>query len=290
MTDFFSEIKDFLTTHNIEFTIETNGEVSYIHYRGEEHEIYLIPLQIEAKSVEEAQEQQKKHKKLIDSLTEVIIIAEDRWRKDAKIYQKRILSHMERHIPIYARNCEVRKIDKKTAAKFIDENHSYGSAICKYSYGLFLKRYTGHLSQEQGSTKLPAVGDLIAVAEFSGARKWTKEGKTIKSYEWIRYASLPNLRVSGGMGKMLKAFIEDVKPDDIMSYADLEWSNGEVYKDLGFKREEDKKPILFIISPKTWERTPIARIKTIASENIVEPLFYKNFGSAKYRLKIKDYR
>lgn len=287
MKDFFSEISEFLKAHEIEFTTKTIGGISFIHYKGEEHEISLLPIAIEAKSLEEAEEKQQAYKRVLESLQELIIITEDRWRKAGKVFQKRILSHMERHIPIYARNCEVKRIDKNTAAAFMDENHSYGSATCKYSYGLFLKRYTGHIVAKQGGLKFPELGNLIAVAQFSAARNWLKNGENIKSYEWVRYASLPSIRVSGGMGKMLKAFIEDVRPDDIMSYADLEWSMGEVYKDLGFEREEDKKPIMFIIFPQTWERQPISKAKD--SLKLSKTLFYKNFGSAKYRLKLKDY-
>jgi len=84
-------------------------------------------------------------------------------------------------------------------------------------------------------------GTLVAVGGFSGPRVWDKNGKTIKSYEWVRFASLPNARVAGGMGKLLDTFIQDVKPDDIMSYADKNLSSGEVYRKLGFVEEGEKE-------------------------------------------------
>ena len=44
--------------------------------------------------------------------------------------------------------------------------------------------------------------------------------------------------MTGGMGKLLQAFIDDVHPDDIMSYADEEYPDGgEVYARLGFTAE-----------------------------------------------------
>ncbi len=289
MTDFLKEIIEFLDANNIKFTVINNGGIKYIHFKGEDHEIYLFPIKVNATNLTEAKQRQQECKNILTYLNDVIIIAEDRWRKDDRVFKKRILAHLERHIPIYARNCEVRKIDKGTASKFMDENHSYGSASCKYSYGLFLKRYTGHLVTKQ-STKLPAEGELIAVAEFSGARKWKKGEDVIKSYEWIRYASLPHIRVSGGMGKLLNKFIEDVKPDDVMSYADLEWSSGDVYKELGFKREEDKTAVDFVISPRNWERKPITKIQVQDNPDINRLYFFRNFGSAKYRLKLKNYQ
>ena len=156
----------------------------------------------------------------------------------------RLLAHLGIFTQIYARNCEVRRIDKATAADFLRCNHSYGDAACRYRYGLFLKRHTGHNS---GSTEI-IPGTLVAVATFSNARKWVKGEKTVRSYEWTRYASLPGLRISGGMGKMLKTFIENVHPDDIMTYADLEWSEGKVYEALGFSLEGHRPGICFSIS------------------------------------------
>ena len=129
-------------------------------------------------------------------------------------------------------------------------------------------------------------GMLVAVATFSNARKWVKGDKEIRSYEWTRYASLPGLRISGGMGKMLKTFIKEVQPDDIMSYADLEWSEGGVYSQLGFELEGQKEPVMFIVDPSTWKRSPV---KPPVIPGLTGNLFFRNFGSNKYRLKLTEY-
>lgn len=135
---------------------------------------------------------------------------------------------------IFARNCEVRRIDKTVAAAFLDANHLYGDAQCRYRYGLFVKRHTGD-SEAAFETQT-----LVAVATFSNARVWTKEGKPWHSYQWIRYASLKGTRVIGGMSKLLGTFIEELAPDDIMTYAPAEHFSGEVYTSLGFVQEESK--------------------------------------------------
>ena len=125
---------------------------------------------------------------------------------------------------VFARNCLVRRIGKAESAAFMDANHRLGATGGRYHYGLFVQRSTG-----AGETVLPE-GSLVAVAVFSNARRWRKGERTVSSYEWIRYASLSGLRVTGGMGKLLQAFIDDVHPDDIMSYADEEYPDGgEVY-------------------------------------------------------------
>lgn len=133
---------------------------------------------------------------------------------------------------IFARNCSVRRIDKPTAAAFIERYHRLGETTCRYRYGLFVERATG-----SGELKLPQ-GTLAAVSEFSNARRWTKGDKRISSYEWVRYASIDGIRIVGGMGKMLQAFVEDVHPDDVMSYADISWPDGgDAYRALGFSEE-----------------------------------------------------
>ena len=132
---------------------------------------------------------------------------------------------------VFARNCRVQRIEKPVAAVFLEKNHRLGDTGARYRYGLFVERTTS-LSE---TTVEP--GTLVAVATFSGARKWVKSGREIRSYEWVRYASAPGLRVVGGMGKCLQAFIDEVHPDDVMSYADACWSDGDAYRALGFKCE-----------------------------------------------------
>ena len=261
----------------------------------------IVPINICAQSPEEAAEQSEKIKDVIahhilETGKYPLIIPEDRWHRQPEMMKARLLAHLEIFTPIYARNCEIRRIDKSTAAEFLNGAHSDGNAACKYRYGMFLKRSTGHIAKE-GRCDIPAE-TLIAVGTFSNARKWIKNGKEIRSYEWTRFASLPGLRISGGMGRILKAFIEEVQPDDIMSYADLEWSEGTVYEQLGFTLEGQKDPVLFGVDSE-WNRSPVKPGMTeggktgVTDPNVIAGqtgnLFYMNFGSNKYRLKLTEY-
>ena len=87
------------------------------------------------------------------------------------------------------------------------------------------------------------------------------------------------------MGKLLKAFIEDVHPDDVMTYADLEWSEGKVYQRLGFVLEGVKAPVTFSVDTVSWDRHAIKE-----QDMTNESVYFRNFGSNKYRLKLTDYR
>lgn len=130
---------------------------------------------------------------------------------------------------IFARNCEVRKIDKPTASAFLAQHHRYGAAASRYHYGLFVSRAGKHYD-------CFPIGSLVAVAQFSAPRKWQKNQREYRSYEWVRYASLKQIRICGGMGKMLQYFIDQVHPDDVMTYAPAPY-DGAVYQKLGFKKE-----------------------------------------------------
>ena len=382
MSRLIDNIADFLAENGFELSFQIRHDFDVIVTRTLDgrHIKVILPLEISAGTIEEAEAESENAEYAIRMITREagypLIITEDRWRSQRQMMEARLLAHLELFSQAYARNCEVRRIEKAEAQEFLNRNHSYGYAACKYRYGLFLKRHTGHIAAEMGfpirsgttngepgttngkvevpdekvgRTSSPVIlnevknlseGTLIAVATFSNARRWVKEGKEIRSYEWTRYASLPDLRVSGGMGKMLKAFIKEVKPDDIMSYADLEWSEGEVYERLGFEAETRKEPVTFTIDPQTWERKAIRRspVKPGMTEekpgmteekpgmteekpgmteekpgmaeekpgmteekpgmtegdnvipDLIGDLFFRNFGSRKFRLKLTDYK
>ena len=327
MSRLIEDIGAFLETNGFEYSFQSRNGFDVICARTLDgrYTRVILPLEISVGTLEEAVVTSQKTYETVQSIKALeghpIIIPEDRWNRQREMMEARLLAHLEIFNQAYARNCEVRKIDKETAGEFLERHHSYGDAACRFRYGLFLKRYTGHTAQKKTSSDcnegnvqdgsnarvngIPETGSLIAVATFSNARKWIKEGKEIRSYEWTRYASLPALRVSGGMGKLLNAFINEVQPDDIMSYADLEWSEGEVYKALGFAEEAPKDPVGFGIDPYSWTRRAL-RGFTIkpgvtgeertdgkpeaAIAGLTDNLFYVNFGSRKFRLKLTDYQ
>lgn len=314
MSRLIEDIGAFLNANGFEYSFQIRHDFDVICARtmDGQHTRVILPMEISAGTLEEAVKESRMAYEAVLSIRALegypIIIPEDRWKRQRPMMEARLLAHMEVFSQAYARNCEVRRIDKETAQRFLNDNHSYGYAACKYRYGLFLKRHTGHIAREieeerflgcarndNRSDRGDIVGTLIAVATFSNARKWIKDGKEIRSYEWTRYASVPELRVSGGMGKLLKAFIKEVQPDDIMSYADLEWSEGKVYEALGFSEEQPKDPVSFEIDPETWERRAIMRCQpeqgtTQVEQDTAGKLFYTNFGSRKLRLKLTDYQ
>ena len=53
-------------------------------------------------------------------------------------------------------------------------------------------------------------------------------------YELIRFCTLKNYQVVGGASKLLKKFEREFNPKSLISYANRRWSNGNLYKQLGF--------------------------------------------------------
>ena len=123
---------------------------------------------------------------------------------------------------------------------------------------------------------------MVAVATFSSGQR--REDGTL-SYEWVRYASVQGVRVVGGMGRLLDAFVATVGdgiPMDVMTYADLEWYDGRSYLRLGFKPCGDRAPVWFLCRPGCPGRQ-VCRAEAAVDE--VDGVKICNLGSRKYVLR-----
>jgi len=138
----------------------------------------------------------------------LIQIFENEWHGSRDIIEARLKSVLGVSNKLYARKCSISEITPKLYKKFCEENHLYGNANAKFKYGLFFEN------------------NLVATMSFSKSR-FTKN-----AYELVRYCSSGT--VVGGASKLFKHFISELNPTEIVSYADRCWSNGNLYKSLGF--------------------------------------------------------
>ncbi len=204
-----------------------------------------------------------------------ILIWEDFWVKKREIVQSRLLALLGRAHRIPARLTVAKRIDKAAADAFLEQNHLNGAVMAKYKYGLFLPaRYFRVLS----SALIPPASNelLVAVATFSFPRIFNKDTQPLRSHELIRFASLVDTNVVGGLDKLLQAFIRDKMPGDIMTYADLEWSAGKSYEKLGFEEIIRTAPEDIYLDPINMERS---------NQNAFEAphlLNIRNMGSIKF--------
>lgn len=129
---------------------------------------------------------------------------------------------------VYARKCVIKEIDNKTTKDFLTLYHIQGYVPAQYRYGLYYNN------------------ELVCLMTF-GKTRMCIGSKKDTGYELIRFAS--STRVVGGASKLLKAFIERVKPDKITSYSSNEYSFGNLYKQLGFTLESEVPESYWYIVP-----------------------------------------
>ncbi|AEI51104.1 hypothetical protein [Runella slithyformis] len=215
----------------------------------------------------------------------VIHLWEDVWHTKKAVVQSRLRALLGQTYRIPARLTQARRIDKPMLDTFLSVNHLQVSTTAKYKYGLFLpERYFRVLEKWPGKPDLlPNTPELlVAVASFSGAKKILRHAATYRSCELIRFANVLNATVVGGLDKLVSAFLKEVQADDIMTYADRDWSTGQSYERLGFERIGTTPPQAFWVNPITFEREYAFREAMFS--NAVE---IYNSGNLKYLLDLK---
>lgn len=166
--------------------------------------------------------------KYIQKGTKLIHLWEDVWKTRSDQVLARIKSLMGNNIRIHGRKTKVFKVTKPVSDVFLAENHLQGPVSSRYKLGLFEK------------------GDLVAVATFSALRKMN-HSENYKSAELIRFAVKAGFSITGGLSKLIAYFAETYKTNDIMTYADRDWSAGEAYITLGFAQTAISEPNIYIL-------------------------------------------
>jgi hypothetical protein len=155
----------------------------------------------------------------------LIHIFEDEWTYKKDIVKSRIkhlINKSERKV--YARKCIIKPIDNKTKNQFLNNNHIQGEDKSKIKYGLYYN------------------DELVSVITFGSLRKITGNTNITDHYELIRFCNKLNISVIGGFSKLLKNFIKENQPKQIISYADRRWSAGNLYEKNNFKFMHDTPP------------------------------------------------
>ncbi len=172
-----------------------------------------------------------------------------------------IQSKLKLNKTIYARLCTVQKIDKPTAANFINKYHLLNWVNCVHHYGLFYK------------------SELLCVASFSNGRKMNRLEPNQRSFELIRFCSKGGITVTGGLTKLLNHFCIQKNPGDVMTYIDKQIGNGQSFISAGFTLHSETSPNYFLVNKKTFERILIKNKEV----DFDKSQFYltQNFGNLK---------
>lgn len=109
------------------------------------------------------------------------------------------------------------ELTSKQRNDFLNLNHLQGADTSSFGLGLFFK------------------AELVALASFK---------KTGTDWELSRFCAQQNLHVQGGAGKLISAFMKHHNPKNLnlISYVDARWSQGDLYRSLGFEFKGRSNP------------------------------------------------
>jgi hypothetical protein len=158
---------------------------------------------------------------------------------------------------IYARKTKVMRINVTVAMEFLDTNHLWGATKAKHNYGLFFaenlakqKQPIKNKARSNKNTNDKEEGELVAVATFSTRRKIVRMGNPHRSHELLRFCSRRDSNVVGGISKLIKAFVTNQTPDDIVTVIDRDWGDGSGWQSIGFDTVATMDPIVMVVRPK----------------------------------------
>jgi len=163
---------------------------------------------------------------------QLIHIYEDDWIYKQGIIKSMILNKLKVNpIKIYGRKTKVRGItDNKLVRSFLNNNHIQGFVGSKVKLGLFFE------------------DELVSLMTFGGLRQsMNSKSKSDNDYEMLRFCNKLNTNVLGGASKLFKYFIRNYNPESVASYADRSYSNGNLYKQLGFELNHITKPNYYYV-------------------------------------------
>ena len=155
---------------------------------------------------------------------------------------------------IFARNTYIKKVSKEDTKDFLINNHIQGNTYSEDNYGLYMKRtqplmnlkkikWFDKINYNIGILNLKKInyiksGELVSIMCFSNERRNKTNNK-----ELVRFCNLINFSVIGSASKLFKHYFKTLKFNEkIITFADLRYSYGDLYKTLGFKKLYITKP------------------------------------------------
>lgn len=163
----------------------------------------------------------------------LIQIFEDEWLNKKEIVLSMIKHKLQINTTnkIFARKCVIKQINSSEKNIFLDHNHIQGRDTSVVKLGAFYNN------------------ELISVMTFSYGNI-TKGGNPTHTKKWelSRFSTNINYSVIGVAGKLLAYFKKNYDWEEIYTYADLRFSDGNLYTKIGFKFESQSRPNYFYVN------------------------------------------
>jgi hypothetical protein len=178
---------------------------------------------------EQAGKDRHYHKRKLDMCNakgiRLITVFEDEWIKSPTLVINKILNilHLQHSVSIGARKCDIVTVSYRDRYVFLNEFHIQGNGPGSICYGLTY------------------ADTLVAVMVFIK----NKCGKFILN----RYAT--STSIPGGFSKLLNHFCKTHEYHTITTFADLRWSNGDLYSTTGFVLDSTQPPDYYYVYKST---------------------------------------
>ena len=160
----------------------------------------------------------------------LIHIFEDEWVNKNNIVKgiiKTILGLNDK--VIYARNTTIKEISNNDCKYFLNHNHIQGNVNSAIKLGLYSN------------------DELVSVMTFGKLRKSLGSKAKDGHYELLRFSNKLGYNVVGGFSKILKYFMLNFNPIEIISFSDKRYFTGNVYLKNGFEEKHSTKPNYYYI-------------------------------------------
>jgi hypothetical protein len=128
---------------------------------------------------------------------------------------------------IYARKCSIKEVTNKESIDFLNKNHIQGKDNSIIKIALYYNE------------------EMVSLITFCNPRY-------NKKYKWelSRYCNKLDNNVIGGFSKLFSYFIKKYQPENIITYSDRRFSEGNVYSKNGFDFLYDSEPNYFYFKNK----------------------------------------
>lgn len=156
----------------------------------------------------------------------LIHIFDDQIRDKLQIVKSRLSHLFNKDTNIFqARKCIIKEVDNKLKSQFLELNHIQGNTQSAINIGAYYN------------------DQLVSIITFGRPRFKSKY-----QFQLIRMCNKLYTSIPGIFNRIFKYFIQNYKPNSIISYCDIRWSNNKqkyIYDNLGFKHSHNSKPNYF---------------------------------------------
>jgi hypothetical protein len=217
------EIVDFIKSYDINYEIKDGRNICimdkkiFIEYCGFYNHSF---------SHEEVTSDRNIHSKkatlCLDNGIRLLQVFEDEWFSKNNVTKSIILNKLGlSNNNVYARKCEIIELSASDFNDFCNDFHIQGKLNSTIRIGLCFN------------------GEVVCVMGFNKHHKY--------SFECTRLCSRANVSVIGGPSRIFSYFIGKFKPESVLSFADRRYSDGNVYKKLGFELSGITDPGYFYV-------------------------------------------